>query len=100
MALYEARRPALISITVNKEALVNEATGTIGLGVTLYRARSGLIDPADYEQFDAFLEAVQLTWNDCWHRAYALRAKGEGGGLAGQLKTAVRKPDGNGTSLW
>ena len=49
-----------------------------GLGVTLYRARSGLIDPHDYATFEAFLGAVQQAWNATWHRAYELRAEREG----------------------
>jgi 1-acyl-sn-glycerol-3-phosphate acyltransferase len=71
--LYETKRPVLVVITVNKEYVVNEKAGFVRFGVTLYRARSNLIEPADYTTFEAFLEAVESAWKDTWSRAYALR---------------------------
>jgi len=71
--MYEAGRPALVSISVNKERIVNEKKGTISWGVVLYRARAGPIDPSDYSTFEAFHVAIEQAWQDAWQRAHAER---------------------------
>lgn len=97
--LYEAGRPALVAISVNKERVINERSGAVGCGVTLYRARSPLLRPADHPTFEGFLEAVEAAWVAAWRRAYALRDEHEPPGRgAGSPSPSLAGSD-SGTAL-
>ena len=123
--LYEAQRKVLIVISVNKEVrrprrpavicrvpadrtpsfplpqrIVNERTGAVRCGVTLYRARAGPIDPTDYGSFELFLEAVETAWRVTWQRAYDLRAANEGDGGRGEPAAAQQAHPRSSASLW
>lgn len=89
--VYEGSRPVLICICVNKERIINEKSGGVRWGVTLYRARSGPIDPADYPSFDAFLQAVEQAWRDTWRRAYAERDTCEPSGGGAEADSDVEE---------
>lgn len=83
--IWEARIQALIVITVNKEGIINERTGSVSFSTTLFRAREGPIDAGDYpDDFDAFRGAVQAAWDRGWARAYALRTEAEEAAARGE----------------
>ena len=75
--VFTTLTPLLATLLPARQRIANERTGSIEFGVTLYRARTGPIDPADYETFEAFNEAVDTAWRDAWRRAHELRASSE-----------------------
>lgn len=67
---YIKKAPIMITITTNKEQILNLRHFQSNYGVTMTVAYSPLIHPNDYTSYTDFLSAVQYSWNETWNQAY------------------------------
>lgn len=62
--------PLQIVITTNKEGVIAERTGSVGVGTRINTCVSKPLKPQDYAVVDDFIAAVESTWKSTWQEAY------------------------------
>ena len=60
-----------ITISKNKELILNEKTFDIGYGVNIYYITGEPIYTRDYDTFELFIDKVKLDWHTLWNEVYS-----------------------------
>ena len=60
-----------ITISKNKELVLNEKTFDIGYGVNIYYITGEPIYTRDYDTFELFIDKVKLDWHSLWNEVYS-----------------------------
>eukprot|EP00887_Chlorella_sp_A99_P002768 scaffold6.g2768.t1 len=76
MLRYAFSRRLPVVITAHKEEVLSERARSVHFGRTLVTGCSEVLESSSFEDFDAFMDAVQRLWDETWERTHAAPRKG------------------------
>jgi len=75
-AIHSLGWPVQVVISTNKEHVMAERRLKLGFGTQCSTAVSSPLSPHDFASRDAFISAVNATWQSTWREAYAIDTSG------------------------
>jgi hypothetical protein len=69
-SIYENKRVLQITISKNKELVINEKKMKIQFGITVYNIVGNKILAEKYDTFDKYIDKIKLEWFKLWHELY------------------------------